>query len=229
MNAVTARLYARFNVRNGTDTSMYTDTAVDLAIMAIGNRLVEDARVTRSIDTVAMTADTEAVSVSALTGFLPEFVIGPGIRVVADSNYANSDCLESLNQVSISSIAEAKACRGTSSGVPRLIAFEVEANAVASVIIWPPPKATGSLEFTWFPPFTVYTAGTMSPTGVTMNVRDSILIDALRLGGPAYLQSNEPENANWAAQSESKLAAYIMKQMGKGGDGAKSLGRSMVY
>lgn len=228
MTLTTARLYARFNVRNGNDSSVYTDTSVDLAIAAIGARLVEDARLTRSIDTVSLVADTEAVSFSAPAGFLPEFLCDFKIRIVKDSNYADDDRLTSLSIVTPPQIAANKARCGTSSGVPREIAFEVEANAVESAIVWPPPKAAGSMEVCWANPFATFTAGTVSPNGVTFNVRDSILMDALRLGGPAYLQSNEPENARSAADSEAKLTAFIAKQIGKGGDGAQVIHRLSV-
>lgn len=226
MTLTTARSYVLANVRNGNDQSMYDATAQDMAIAGIGNRIVEETRVTRKIDTVSLLASMEAVDFSALTGFLPEFVIGTGIRLVVSSDYTDSDCLEPLSRVSMAEIARAKARCNISSGVPRLIAFEVDTNAVESAIVWPPPKANGSLEVCWYPPFVQFTPGAGDPDSTILNVRDSIMIDALRLGGPAYLQANEPPNAENAARSETNLAAFILKQMGKGGDGSNILIRT---
>ncbi len=298
MTLTTARQYARLSCRNGNDTSAYPNTSVDLAISAIGARLHEEARVTRSIDTVDLDQDTETVSFSGLTGFLPEYLTDFAVRVKSEPfatavlsagvvasitvNYSliydtapavtfsggdgtgatatanltlgrvtsftvsdggsgytsvpavlldgvrynydpTSDDLSDLNVVSIDEIQNDKFRYGTGSGTPKDIAFEVEANAVASCFVWPAPSSDGLLEVCWTPPFTTFTAGTASPDSVSLNIRDSILIEALRLGGPAYLQRNEPENMAAALQSETDLKRYISTLSGKGSHGAKSI------
>lgn len=219
MTLTTARQHLLLNVRNGSDSSMYDDTSRDLVIQEIGARLVEQARVTRQVDSVTLAESDDTPDFSSLTGFLPEFVTAPGIRIVEDgTNYLSSDDLRGLRLVSLEVIA-ARRLISTSNDIPRLIAFTVEDGAVNAAQLWPPPKAAGSLEVNWCPPFTSFTAGTDTPDDVTLNIRDSILMEALRLGGPAYLQCNEKENAGPAAQSEAKLAAFIQSIRGKGGDG----------
>lgn len=226
MNLTTARSYVLSNVRNGNDTSMYPAVAQDMAIAGIGNRVVEETKVTRKTDTVVITASTAAVDFSALTGFLPEFLIDSAIRVIADSNYTYGSGLTQVRVVSAGEFARRAECDLTRTGTPEIITFNVQGNAVSSAAVFPLPKTTGSMEVHWYPPFVQFTPGAGDPDSTTLNVRDSIMIDALRLGGPAYLQCNEPENAQWAAQSETKLAAFILKQMGKGGDGSRVMIRT---
>lgn len=225
MTATTARQYILFNVRNGSDTGQYSTTNQDLAIMAIGARLVEEAKVTRSVDEVDLVQDEEEVDFSAVSGFLPEYLIETGIRIEQDDNFTDSEDLESFDVVSMSRIARLKTC-GTSSGTPRYIAFDISDNAIQTAIVYPAPDADGVLSVTWAPPFTSYTAGTASPGAVTLNIRDSILIEALLRGGPAYLQASQPEHAQQVALSEQRLVQWITTCKGKGNSGARVIHRT---
>ncbi len=221
-------------------TGPYTLAQIHRAIFFTLRDFVRETRCTRQFSSLTLTASTATVSFSDITAFDPERIIGSGIRIVADSNYASSDSrvAAGIEVVGPEDLADAMLECGDGVGVPTLLAFDTfSVGFPSSATVWRTPEFTGSAKVEWSPPPIYYdgtvatgvTAGDAAISNYTFNVRDDLAEKAIRTGGVVYLQNGAIENVALTDRMKAAYVDHIRASSGRGNLGRKSIRRMSLH
>jgi hypothetical protein len=212
---------------SGNDSGPYAQVDCQDAIATIGNDFVNRTRCVRQADTVALTADDETVDFSDIVLFQPELI--QDIAVTEDANYSASEIEEGLDVVDIQEIRSRRGC-GTASGTPSLIAF----TTLTDAIVHSPPSDSGTMDVIWTPPFGVIDTGATAafvPTTATtmdakeLNITDFLLEPCIRRMA-IEVQMNKREMPDKVDEVIKLYEDHVMRSIGRGGLGAKTITRS---
>lgn len=177
MTITTANTYLARLMKSGADTDRYSQLDKELAIATLGHELVREIRsVTKQ--TVAITADTPAVTFSGITGFRPARLYNA--RVTVDSNYTATSTGFGVQKVDYDLIRQWRACAPErcsypyNTGVPAYIGFYTTGVAEA----YPTPAYTGTLDVWTWDVFVSFTPG--SGASEVINIPEEFIYDWLQ-------------------------------------------------
>lgn len=205
-----ARLWVRQFARNAQSSSMYSDSDVDRAIMTVGDDFVWKTNATRTLSSLSIISGTSTITSGFATGFVPERILRAYIATYNDLTITTHETVLRLLKDN-----------AISAGTPTHLGFY----STTALEMYPTPDANYTLKVLWVPPFSSFTVGTGSPTGVTFNLPDEYLRVMWTYGAPAMLQHNEPEHA-YASESWKKYEEFRNRLVGAGGLGARSQARN---
>ena len=200
-----ARTIVQRSVRNGTDTSAYSTTDLDLSIASLCQRFC---RITQYLKT--STDFTVAAGIYSL-GTIPDTLDPHHLMSVTCSGV-----IQELNRVPWAALVEAKTRNSLQSAtpatLPRIIAFRDQSYGE----VFPAPNVAATVTLRYSLPFTTWTLGTATPTGVTLNLPAELLYEILPCGCRKFLQENEPENRKAAMEAWQDYLAIERTWMGEG-------------
>lgn len=223
MTLTDARAMVRQFARNAGSSDMYSDTEVDRAIQTVGYRFC---RVTRCIQSSYLADEglAEGIYGASFTlastlgaAFRPEHTLA--VLISEGGDLQDSE----FRRLEIVSYEELMAMHASvDEATPTHCAWESVSSTAAVLRLWPISDGDYDLTVRFWVPFTTFTAGTASPSGVTLNIIDAHLAEILPYGPPAILQHTEPEHA-YASQSWQKYLEFERSMMGAGSLGARQM------
>lgn len=215
-----ARSYLTAFARNAGDNTTYPVLMQDLAIFGILSDFIRITRCVRQANSVSLVASNSAVDFTAVTGFKPSRIKSVSVNTTAD--YSASDVARGVDPVGLDEVLQLQGeCGTTSTGTPRKIAFSAD----ASGIVFPTPKAAGTMAVIWYPLVTPWTFGQSG--GTDLVIPADHVVRVLQTGGPAALQFNDPEHG-YAGPAFTAYRNYRDSMRGADDAGAKSFQRQPV-
>jgi hypothetical protein len=217
MTLTAARSLARSGLRNRNDTTLYSDTILDHAILALCTRFVDAVRPNRAAATIALVADDPEVDGSAVTDLdlarLGEaYLTGLSGQSLPVSRLALIDYTDLW----------ARQQNDPQTGTPRYLAFSAASPLAGAV--YPTPSGNCSLQLLYTTGFTRWTAGAAGD-GITLDLDPEYLVQILPRGVAALVHANEPENAAYAAFCQGEYEKIERKLTGSVSLGARQVTR----
>jgi hypothetical protein len=209
MTLATARTIAQRSVRNGTDSSAYSATDLDIAIAALGQRFCRVTRYLRATSSQAVAAGVYDL------GTLP---CHPA-EILSATASGQTHELERIPWATLLSMKLAK----SATGLPRYLAFRDAAYGEC----YPAPAAASVISLRYVQQFTTWTPGTTD--AVTLNLPAEVLYEILPVGCRKYLQQNEPENAASASRAWAEYLEVEKSYAGQGDYAATVAPRDVAF
>ncbi len=202
-----ARLWVRDAIRDGADTSTFSDDTIDRAIQQAGNKYCRETRSIVRTDSVAITAESTAFPVTTpLTlGFRPERIVDVWLTTEPDP----------LAIVSYENI-QRKATVDAGAATPTHLAFLDDTSAG---LLWRTPHEDLTARMRWWVPFTSWTPGGSGST--TLNIPDDLIMPVLKYGAAAMALEANKETRALAGMLMEQFDAHILQNMGAGSLGEK--------
>lgn len=190
---------AREIVRNSVlhvPNGSYSDSQIDNAILFVGKMWMRDTKCVQKIGQVAITDGNREIDIQAS---LPDFNYWMFSRcqIVDDNNY-----IKTVARDDYSKVANAY-CNSTQSGRPR--AMGIKTNSTA--LLYPTPDDDYTLHIIYAEPFVQFTAGTLSPDVITINIPGDLVRDVLWFGAGTALVFGE----NYQNMYPTRGWAYFME------------------
>lgn len=198
------RAYVRQFSRNAEESDLYSNEEIDRAFLALMDDFVRATKCTFRNDTLAITTAVAAITVFP-DNFRPEYALK--IWIAGKGRIERTD---------IGTLVDQQICLPAATGVPTLLAFD----SATSADLFPTPDANYTAKLLWTPPFTI-------AEDETFNVPDEYIRTAVLFGVPSFLQHNEKENQDIAAQKFKLYLNYRDSLSGAGSLGATSSDRAM--
>lgn len=172
----------------------YDHDKVDSAIQFMGNDFVNYTGCTRTSGTVTISADTNTVDLSSLSGYTTECFRQARIGYTPYLKKRDFDqVLEDIEQ-----------CAQT--GTPTTISLEVGSTIA---LLYPTPTVEATLTVFWCPPFTSWTPGAKNPGEITLNIPDRYINNMIWLGAAAAMVDAEADtyyhSAGWKQYERMKI------------------------
>lgn len=174
---------ARAVVRNSVlhvPNGSYSNEQIDNAILFVGKMWMRDTKCVVKFGQVAIVDGEREIDIQ---GALPDFDFWSYIRaqIVTTENH-----IKTVYRDNYQSVANAY-CNGGTSGRPRALGMKDNATA----LLYPEPDDDYTLHVFYGEPFVEFTAGTLSPDSVTINVPADFVRDVLWFGAGTALVFGE--------------------------------------
>lgn len=211
MNLTLARSIVRRVVPNGAEAAaVFTNVAVDQAILETLVRFVDRTRFLNRTDNVVLTASAAAMG-TLPTGFRPEMLVRAWIATEGD-----------LFVVDHETLIRDQLC-DTGTGTPAELAFTAAYPTPAGEV-WPTPDANYTLKVQWRPAFTLWTPGADGDT-TTPALPDDVLWRVLPTGAAANLIKAERADVAFYSARWAEYLDIERELAGTGGMGVVSVTR----
>ena len=155
-----ARAHVRQFARNALDSTLYSESDIDRAIMLVGTRFVRKTKCLPVLDSKTLIADSAVLDLSSIVGFRPELLLAMYLSTVG-TPLKVVDYTELLTH----SIEDA------STGTPTEVAFErlnVSTSVFTVTIANPAVMTSATVDFPSLTPVEFTTTGTL-PTGLVVD------------------------------------------------------------
>ena len=214
MTIAQARLVLADAARNANSDS-FNSTHYDYAILAAGNEFVNATRCISNTSTIALgDSDSTIATGEWATGFRADRLQRAWVRDESEDLQivAYRDVVRMLDEDS-------------TEGVPTHIGFISTTDNAAKV--WRTTDAAYTVDYVWYPPFTVYTAGTATDS-TELNIPEDLIRPVINAGAVSYLLRSMPENASWVDRLRRDFDEHIKRHRFYANTGVRSAPRSML-
>jgi hypothetical protein len=208
LNVATARTTVRNAGRNALSTLTYSDALVDAAIVYVANYFIRRSTITRTTNSLTLTASTSTVGVPA-TDFHAQYILRvwePGSSGIELDITDHASVLK--RQVDCPREAQ-----------PTLISFY--GGTLAQT--YPTTNTGRTLSYDWRAPLTSWTLGATDGTtvAVSFNIPDAFMTPILMDGVVGKLQENDEKHAKFAQMKWQNFLQFCNDNMSAGNLGAK--------
>lgn len=207
MTVSTARAWVRDALRDGGDSTIFSDATIDRAIQQAGNYYCRMTRSIKRTDSVTITEGSTSFPLTApiAAGFRPERVIDVWIT-------GQTTPLQLLDYAAVVALA----ADDDSSDVPAVLAFLDESG---NGYLWPEPDDDYTAKLRYWLPFTTWTAG--SDDSTTLNIPTDLIMPVLKDGAAGVALEANKETRAYAGLLWEKFKAYCVEMKGAGDLGAR--------
>lgn len=214
MTLTEARDIVRRAIRDGNDDTMFPTLDVDRTIQFAGDRFVNKTRLLKASNDVAIAESVADFPITTLVtaGFRPD-------RLIVATLISPTDTIDgkALTVVSYEELIRLKDT-STTEAMPQALNFL----SWTSASVWPTPDQAYTAKVLWYPPFTVFTAGTTDPGSVTLNISDDLLRPVLIYGAASVL-TLPTKDRKFAAEAWAAYLEFEKSHMGAGNMGVKAI------
>lgn len=214
MTIATARAILAEHARNA-NSDEYTSTQYDYAIQAAGNEFVSRTKcVISSGEILLAVADDDVVDADWAADFRPDRLLRAWVR-------GEPEDLQVVEYREVRRLLTEQ----TETGTPTMIGFA--SNTANDAKIWKYPSSGLNIDYQYYSPFTVYTAGTAT-TSTVLNIDDDMMFGVVIYGAVYYLQRSHVEHQNYIQTARRDFEAHILRNMYRANTGVRAARRSML-
>lgn len=213
-----------------TDNTIYDLSEKHRAIRQVLNLYIRLTKVTMRTDSVSMPSGASYVDLSGLNGLS----VGRIIRMWAVP-YDGSQGTASNPDVKVEEVEDVDGYRqknGVQTGHPLLIGFYDQDNSAStSNLTALKSDIQYAVRVKWYPPVVDWTIGDSGTTtsNTVINVTGDLAIDAVRLAGVVFLQSNQVEITSIVDRKNAAWELLVSRGSTESSLGVRSIPRKSVY